>query len=214
MKLPAGPIPESYQIYLDQFDSDPDGTLTKLENHVSKRNSGAVGYYILAVLSREAGRSSDAIKYALSAKIMAPGSEFFRRLPYYIQHPDYLDAWFPETTPQSNGKEKQKSRTTHPIRDLDQLISKLSEAESRRIRVPDTSEDSDKSIDDLSQRSADVDDIVTETLALIHEKQGNYKAAINVFKQLRQSNSSKRDHYDEQILRLQELMEKERSNKE
>lgn len=209
MELPAGPVPESYQIYLDQFDRDPEGTITKLENHVTKRNSGAVGYYILAVLSREVGRSSDAIKYALSAKIMAPGSEFFRRLPYFIQHPDYFDAWIPKTTSQPDGKEKQKQFQTHPIRDLDQLISKLSDAEARRIKVPNTTADSDDSVEDLSKRSADVDDIVTETLALIHEKQGNYQAAINVFKQLRLANSSKRAHYDEQIIRLQELTENE-----
>lgn len=211
MELPAGPVPESYQIYLDQFESDPEGTLTKLENHVSKRNSGAVGYYILAVLSREAGRTSDAIRYALSAKIMAPGSEFFRRLPYYFQHPDYFDAWVPETAPRSNVKKKYNPQSTHPIRDLDQLISKLSDAETKRIKVPDAITDSDKSIEDLGQRSADVDDIVSETLALIHEKQGNYQAAIKVFKQLRQSNSSNREHYDEQILRLQELMQKDSS---
>lgn len=209
MELPAGPIPESYQIYLDQFDSDPEGTLTKLENHVSKRNSGAVGYYILAVLSRKAGRSSDAIKYALSAKIMAPGSEFFRRLPYYMQHPDYFDAWVPEAAPQSNGKGTQKPHSTHPIRDLDKLISKLSKAETKRIKISNSVADPDQSVKDLSEYSADVDDIVTETLALIHEKQGNYQAAIHVFKQLRQSNSSNRDHYDEQILRLQDLMERD-----
>lgn len=209
MKLPTGPIPESYQIYLDQFDSDPDGTLTKLENHVSKRNSGAVGYYLLAVLSRKAGRSTDAIKFALSAKILAPGSEFFKRLPYYIQHPDYFDAWVPDSTSQKIFKEKHSPESTHPIRDLDQLISKLSKAESKRIRIPENEKEVKKAAEDLSKRSAEVDDIVTETLALIHEKQGNYEAAIKVFKQLRQSNSSKREHYDEHILRLRQRLENE-----
>lgn len=209
MKMPAGPVPESYRIYLDQFESDPEGTLSKLESHVSKRNSGAVGYYVLAVLSRKAGRSSDAVKFALSAKILAPGSEFFRRLPYYIQHPDYTEAWIPQQTKNITAKSKKEPQTTHPIRDLDQLISRLSEAETKRIQVPETAVDSEKSAEDLSKRSADVDDIVTETLALIHEKQGNYDAAIKVFKQLRQTKSSKREHYDEQILRLRELKETE-----
>ena len=212
MELPAGPVPESYQIYLDQFDSDPEGTITKLENHVSKRNSGAVGYYILAVLSRDAGRAADAVRYALSAKIMAPGSEFFRRLPYFIQHPDYFNAWVPDRPAKTHTRKKQQeTQSTHPIRDLDQLISKLSEAETKRIRVPKEDVDAEKSTEDLSQRSADVDDIVTETLALIHEKQGNYTAAINVFKRLRLANSSEREHYDEQILRLQELIDMESS---
>jgi vacuolar-type H+-ATPase subunit I/STV1 len=158
-----------------------------------------------------AGRTSDAIKYALSAKILAPGSEFFRRLPYYIQHPDYFDAWVPEYTPKENGKQKHPPHSTHPIRDLDQLISKLSEAETKRIQLKDADIDTEKSVDDLSKRSADVDDIVTETLALIHEKQGNYQSAIKVFKQLRLANNSKAGHYDEQILRLQQLREKKAS---
>lgn len=205
-------MPESYQIYLDQFYSDPEGTLTKLENHVTKRNSGAIGYYILAVLSRTAGRSSDAVKFALSAKILAPGSEFFRRLPYFIQHPDYFDAWIPDKSSQNNGSKKVKeAQSTHPIKDLDMLISKLSEAETQGIRLPEKDTDPKKSAEDLSKRSADVDDIVTETLALIHEKQGNYPAAIKVFKQLRLAKSSKREHYDEQILRLQGLMSNESS---
>lgn len=210
MELPAGPLPESYQIYLDQFYNDPEGTLTKLENHVTKRNSGAVGYYILAVLSRTAGRSSDALKFALSAKILAPGSEFFRRLPYFIQHPDYFDAWIPDKPSQKNGNKKvQEAQSTHPIKDLDMLISKLSEAETSGIRLPKQATDPEKSAEDLSKRSADVDDIVTETLALIHEKQGNYQAAIKVFKQLRLAKSSKREHYDDQILRLQGLISNE-----
>jgi len=212
MELPAGPVPESYQIYLDQFDSDPEGTLKKLENHVTKRNSCAVGYYILAILSRNAGRASDAVRYALSAKIMAPGSEFFRRLPYFIQHPDYFDAWVPDKPAQTHrSRNKQEPQSTHPIKDLDRLISRLSEAETKRIRVPKADIDAEKSAEDLSKRSADVDDIVTETLALIHEKQGNYTAAIKVFKQLRVTKTSKREHYDEQILRLQELIDKESS---
>lgn len=209
MELPTGQVPESYQIYLDQFDSDPEGTLTKLENHVSKRNSGAVGYYLLAILSREAGRSSDALKFALSAKILAPGSEFFRHFPYYIQHPDYFDAWVPKSIPDKPRKNKHHIDSTHPIRDLDKLISKLSDAESKRIHVPKTDKDSGNSAEDLSKQSADVDDIVTETLALIHEKQGNYEAAIKVYKQLRLANSSKREHYDEEILRLRQRHESE-----
>ncbi len=212
MELPTGPLPESYQIYLDQFYSDPEGTLTKLENHVTKRNSGAVGYYILAVLSRTAGRASDAVKFALSAKILAPGSQFFRRLPYFIQHPDYFDAWVPDKPFQNNSSKKvQEARSTHPIKDLDMLISKLSEAETQGIRLPKQDTEPEKSSEDLSKRSADVDDIVTETLALIHEKQENYEAAIKVFKQLRLAKSSKREYYDEQILRLQGLMSNDTS---
>lgn len=210
MNLPTGPVPESYQIYLDQFDSDPEGTLEKLENHISKRNSGAVGYYILALLSRKAGRPDDALRYALSARILAPGSKFFKRFPFYIQHPDFFDAWIPEQDSSSKTKKASpETGTSLPIRDLDQLITKLSSAESKRIRVQEEGKKTAEDPVDLSKRSAQVDDIVTETLALIHEKQGNYEAAINVYKQLRLTKSHNREHYDEQILRLRELLDSE-----
>jgi len=200
MKLPTGEVPDSYQIYFEQFESDPQGTIKKLENHVTRRNSGAVGYYLLAILSRKAGNLPDAVKYALSAKILAPGSKFFNRLPYYIQHPELFEAWAPEKNLASTLASEHNTHS-HPIGDLDQLISKLSEIEARRIKISE-GETNDK---DLSESSANVDDIVTETLALIHEKQGNYQSAINVYKQLRLANSSQRERYDGEIRRLQEL---------
>lgn len=201
MKLPTGEVPDSYQIYFEQFESDPQGTIQKLENHVTRRNSGAVGYYLLAILSRKAGNLSDAVKFALSAKILAPGSKFFNCLPYYIQHPDLFEAWVPEKNLPSTLSGEHKTHS-HPIGDLDQLISKLSGIETKRIKLSDDTDDKD-----LSESSANVDDIVTETLALIHEKQGSYQAAINVYKQLRLANSSQRDRYDEEIHRLQNLSE-------
>lgn len=210
MELPTGQVPGSYQIYLDQFDSDPDGTLQKLENHVSKRNSGAVGYYFLAVLSRKAGKNADALKFALSARILAPGSTFFKRLPYFIQHPDLFQAWVPRQKPAVPGNNPMKTDSTHPIRDLDLLITKLSEADKKRIKIPENKKEIEDHRD-LSKSSANVDDIVTETLALIHEKQGNFEASIKVYKQLRLANSAKRDHYDKQIIRLNELIENQRS---
>jgi len=200
MKLPTGEVPDSYQIYFEQFESDPQGTIKKLENHVTRRNSGAVGYYLLAILCRKAGNLSDAVKFALSAKILAPGSKFFNRLPYYIQHPDLFEAWVPEKNLPSTLAGEHKTHS-HPIGDLDQLISRLSGIETRRIKISE-----DKTNDeDLSKSSANVDDIVTETLALIHEKQGSYKAAINVYKQLRLANTSQKERYDREILRLQKL---------
>lgn len=208
MKLPTGDVPESYRIYFEQFEDDPHGTIKKLENHVSRRNSGAVGYYLLAILSRKAGNKSAAIKFALSAKILAPGSKFFNRLPYYIQHPDLFEAWVPEKNLTSSLTTDRKTDSSHPIEDLDQLISKLSRIETKRIKISEEPSENR----DLSENSANVDDIVTETLALIHEKQGNHQAAINVYKQLRLANSSQRKRYDEEILRLQNLSESEKNH--
>lgn len=197
-------VPKSYQIYIDQFDSDPDGTIEKLEQHIEKRNIGAVGYYFLAILCRKAGHISKATKYAISAKIHAPGSPVFDKLPYYMQHPDAFEAWIPDSKKSPVKKEVHKTSRSHPIQDLDDLISKLSGVESKRIRITEAAPDDDNK-KDLSERSSNVDDIFTETLALIHEKQGNYEDAITVYKQLRKTAPSKREHFDDQIFRLRRL---------
>lgn len=208
MDLPTGEVPESYKIYFDLFEEDPQGTIKKLENHVTRRNSGAVGYFFLAVLCRKAGNNAAAVKFALSAKILAPGSKFFSQLPYYIQHPDLFNAWVPSTNLPSFQPAPRKTQSSHPIEDLDQLITKLSGVESKRIRLSE--DDAEKR--DLSESSANVDDIVTETLALIHEKQKNYTAAISVYQQLKLANSSKKEVYDEKILRLQQLADSRKKN--
>lgn len=205
MKLPTGEVPESYRIYFDQFNDDPDGTIEKLENHVTRRNSGAVGYYLLAILSKKAGKNSAAVKHALTAKILAPGSIFFSKLPYYIQHPDLFDAWTPSKRTSCLPAKTLKTDSNHPIPDLDMLITKLSGAETRRIKIP---KEGTKGRD-LSENSANVDDIVSETLALIHKKQGNYEAAINVYTQLSLSNSSKKEYYNEKIEELQKSVDEE-----
>ncbi|NBC28299.1 MAG: hypothetical protein GVY08_15670 [Bacteroidetes bacterium] len=202
MELPTGDVPESYKIYVDQFEDDPQGTLHKLKAHVKRRNSGAVGYYLLALLSQKAGQNERAVEFAVTAKLLAPGSRFFSRLPYYMEHPDQFNAWLPESyTAAEPPKSSRKTNSNHPIEDLDMLISRLSGAETKRIRISENTPNDE----DLSKKSEDVNDIVTETLAIIHEKQGNYDAAKNVYKQLRLANKSKRRYYERQILRLEQL---------
>lgn len=208
MELLTSQVPKSYQIYSDQFESDPDGTIEKLEQHIEKRNIGAVGYYFLAIFCHKAGHISKATNYALSARIHAPGSPVFEKLPYYMQHPDTFDAWVPGSEKSLVKKEVFKTSRSHPIQDLDDLISKLSGVESKRIRFTETKPDDDNK-KDLSERSAYVDDIFTETLALIHEKQGNYEDAITVYKQLRKTDPSKQEHFDDQIFRLRRLADEE-----
>ncbi len=195
--------PASFQIYLDQFDSDPDKTIKKLEQHVLKRNTGAVGYFYLAWLCYKNGDKSKAIEYAWTAKVCAPGSPLMETLHYFLSHPDSFDAWKPDQKNKNYKKEYNSGDRSHPISDLDSLINKLSAVESKRIQLSE--EDLKKEVDeDLSKYSTEVDDIVTETLAGIHEKQKNFKAAIETYKQLRKSNPAKREHFDEQIFRLQQ----------
>jgi tetratricopeptide (TPR) repeat protein len=201
MKLEPDQIPQSFQGYIDQFDDDPETAISRLEQHVDRRNTGAAGYFFLAWLCHRNGDRQKAIQYAFQAKTHAPGSRLMDHLPYLLTHPQTFAAWEPALQyTQTFNRDNFRNDRGHPIQDLDSLIDKLSSVENKRIR-PDTST---KEYPDLSQPSTLVDDIVTETLAVIHEKQNNFPAAIQTYKKLRQANPAKRDHYDEQILRLQE----------
>lgn len=203
-------IPSSLQIYIDQFDDAPDKTIEKLEQHVYKRNPGAAGYFLLAWFCHKNSEFERAVNFAWSAKIHAPGSPLLEKLPYYLSHPKTFDAWEPTLEKDQYKKDFSTQNPTHPITDLDSLINKLSAVEKKRIKLSE--EDLKGEIDeDLSERSTQVDDIVTETLALIHEKQKNYPAAIDTYKQLRKANPDKREHFTEQIFRLQALEAEEKA---
>ncbi|WP_069130149.1 hypothetical protein [Rhodohalobacter halophilus] len=206
MNLSAEQIPKSLQGYVDQFESDPNTAIERLENHIHKRNIGAVGYFFLSWLYHRNGQKQEAVQAALKAKIFAPGSLLMERLHYVMAHPRHFNAWEPEQKREPFKRNQHKDRG-HPIQDLDSLIAKLSSAEKKRIK-PDLS---DEDQPDLSENSNQVDDIVTETLAVIHEKQGNFKGAIETFKKLRRSNSSKKEYYDEQIFRLQQKIAESKS---
>ena len=192
-------IPPSLQVYVDQFEDDPNGTIERLEQHINRRNIGAVGYYFLAHFCHESGRLEKAKKYAWTAKILAPGSPGLEHLHYYITHPESFDAWKPVNDRPAFRKNFQRNDRPHPIQDLDSLITRLSSAEKEKIKLPETD---DKERKDLGLESSKVDDIVTETLAHIHEQQKNYNAAINTYQQLLKSNPSRKDHYEKKIARL------------
>jgi len=204
MEIKPFEIPESYQSYLTKFESSPDEAISRLEAHIEKRNTGAVGYFFLAWLLLKNEQKQEALDAALQAKIRAPGSDFFERLHYFISHPQAFDAWQPAPSKRVTRKEDE-SETSHPIQNLDSLINKLSDAENKRIKL----KESEKDDQDLSEKSADVDDIVTETLAVIHEKQKNYLGAIATYKKLIKSHPKRSDHYKKEIKRIQNLKTKQ-----
>ncbi|MCC5914938.1 MAG: tetratricopeptide repeat protein [Balneolaceae bacterium] len=204
MQLESHQIPQSLQGYIEQFDTDPEAALGRLENHVEKRNPGAVGYFFLAWLHHRQGNQKRAIQCAMSAKVMAPGSRLMERLHYLLTHPRTFAAWEPEATPGRKSVQQPFSNDRgHPIQDLDTLITKLSSVESHRIKPKLDGPEGQEP--DLSEASSSVDDIVTETLAGIHEKQNNYSAAIETYKKLRKANPGRKTHYDEQIFRLKQI---------
>ncbi len=205
MKLEANQIPGSFRAYIEQFEKEPDAAISRLENHVIKRNTGAVGYFFLAWLYHRKNEKRKAIQAALQAKMLAPGSRLMDRLHYLLAHPRSFNAWEPEPRKKPFHRDLYKQDRAHPIQDLDSLIAKLSSVDKKRIK-PDTSNSEQP---DLGENSVKVDDIVTETLAVIHEKQKNYQQAIETFKKLRKSNATKKEYYDEQIFRLQQKIAEE-----
>lgn len=203
MELESYQIPESYQSYLDKFDTDPEDAIARLKTRIEKRNAGAIGYFFLAWLYFRNNEKEKAIEAAWQAKVRAPGSRFMDRLHYFISHPQYFDAWVPEKKREEFKRNIQNLDRAHPISDLDLLITKLSSIERKRLKLSDVVDDQR----DLSERSSDVDDIVTETLAVIHEKQQNYDAAIKTYTKLIRINPAKEEHFSKQIERLSLLSE-------
>ena len=84
------------------------------------------------------------------------------------------------------------------ILDLDRLIELLEAVESQRLNYS-YEEVSDE---DLSQNSSDVAEIISETLARIHEAQGNKKEAIHMYERLVTVNEEKADTYTSKIEEL------------
>lgn len=209
MDLESHQIPKSYSSYLEQFEENPDKAISRLTTRIEKRNSGAVGYFFLAWLHLKNKNKEKALEAALNAKIMAPGSRFMERLPYFIQHPHAFDAWQPKKAVTERKRENSNSEQSYPIHDLDLLISKLSSIEPKKMSEKDLQQGEHH---DLSKDSAMVEDIVTETLAVIHEKQENYTAAIKTYKRLIAENSSKKEYYKEQIDRLNNIKGNHKKN--
>lgn len=212
MDLESYQIPKSYQSYLEQFEADPEKAISRLEKRVEKRQSGAVGYFFLSWLYIKNRNKEKALEAALKAKVLAPGSKFMDRLPYFVQHPQSFNAWQPLITKSESRKEIRFINQGYPIQDLDQLITKLSSVERKHVNFGDMK----KEETDLSKESIAVEDIVTETLAVIHEKQSNYTAAIKSYKQLSKENPAKKEYYSEQIerIKVKRAAEKESAGKD
>ncbi|TVQ03532.1 MAG: hypothetical protein EA359_09205 [Balneolaceae bacterium] len=198
MELEHYQIPDSYKSTIEKFGTDPEAAITSLKNRIEKRNAGAIGYFFLAWLYLKNNDIDNAIEAAWQARVRAPGSIFINRLHYFIEHPSRFEAWQPQYHRPVFNRDLPETILSHPIQDLDTLITKLSSVESTRIRI----DRERKNEDDLSEESANVDDIVTETLAVIHEKQENFDAAITAYQRLIDINPDRKDFFKKQIKRL------------
>ncbi len=198
-------IPRSLSSYLTQFESDPEKGIANLEIHLKKRGMDAVGYFLLSWLYHKNNQQRQAIHYALKARCCAPGSPLFEHLHYFLVHPERFNAWkpFEVDIQEINGKQSAEDDTGHTL-DLDHLIEQLSEAENKKIAISaDQTDDRN-----LSEKSEQVGDIASETLANIYEKQERYKEALNTLEMLRMVKPHKTDQYEEQIERIRGFMQK------
>ncbi len=198
-------IPKSLSSYVEKFDEDPEEITQKLKKHLRKRGPDAVGHFLLSWFYHLQDKKSDAIKQALKAKTYAPGSPLMEHLHYFLVHPEKFEAAIPTHSYTSSSLKLQQASRTSPILDLDRLIEMLEAVESHRIQIPEKDEHFDDS--DLSKEAEQVDDVVSETLAKIHSKQGRKKEAIKMYERLIHKNSDKADHYKDQISKLKETTE-------
>lgn len=198
-------IPQSLASYVSHFDDDPVTATERLKKQLNKRGPDAVGYFLLAWFYHLQDMNEKAVEESLKAKTLAPGSPFFEKLHYYLSHPHTFDAWTPSEYSEPDGNTEFETRHTPVLEDLDSLIEKLSEVEAEKI----TFSFSDKKSSDPKNKKPidDVADIVSETLAGIHEKQGKTEAAIRTYERLKELRKEKSDYYAEQITRLRKVQE-------
>lgn len=142
-------LPESYQGYAEQFSKNPDKAISRLRTAVQKRNSGAPGYALLSVLCALNGQRNQAIHYAWTAGILAPGSKRFRQLPYMIDRFMLASTDDEELTATERWRELesefglpslfpasghiQPNRSEYAVGDIDQFIETLSDPSMIRI---------------------------------------------------------------------------------
>ena len=194
MKTLPFTIPPSLNSSVEQFDTDPVRMTRKLERQVAKRDPDAVGHFLLAWFHHVQGNQNKAIAEALKAKTYAPGSPLMEHLHYFLLHPEQFEAKIPQSSKKGRKVLVQGSRTAQ-ILDLDRLIELLEAVESQRVNYS-YEEVSDE---DLSEDSSDVAEIISETLAKIHEAQGNKKEAIHMYERLVIVNEEKADTYTSKI---------------
>lgn len=200
MELLPFEIPQSLATYVEQFESDPQAAVDRLEKQLHRRGSDAVGHFLMSWFHFNMGDKEEAISYALKAKTFAPGSPFLEYLHYYLIHPEKFKAWIPADTHRDSNQKPTLNLNVDIIHDLENLIRRLSEAENKKITI--NLKDTDENVD-LSVESQAVDNIASETLADIYTNQGKFDEAIKIYKLLMSSDPEKRPQYQKQIKELE-----------
>lgn len=190
-------FPESLVSYAEQYQQEPEKTINRFKKQLERRGPDAVGSFLLAWFYYQQNEQEEALEYAVKAKTLAPGSPFLEKVHYFFSHPSLFDAWtVPRTDASEDGIEAFASDS-----ELNSLIEKLSEVESKRIKFDP---EADPSGNDQAYDTKEVEGIVSETLAKVHEQQGNNHDAIRVYKMLKKVNNDRSEFYDQRIQQLED----------
>ncbi len=193
-------LPESLKSYLVTYQDDPDKGMQLLEKHVNKRRNDAVGFLLLALMHHHAGNHEKAIKSATMSGSLAPGSPLLENLQYFLSHPDGFDAWIPNETlrrSKSLGRDSGSNGMDLGL-DLDTLISRLSRANQKRIKISDHSSEGSFNPD-----AVELELLATPTLAMIYERQNNYDEAIRMYRRLIECRPDRADDFKHAIDRIE-----------
>src|SRR5699024_5932679 len=199
-KLPFQ-IPESLASYVEQYEANPKKTIDRFKKQLERRGSDAIGFFILAWFYHQQAEKEKALKYAVKAKTLAPGSPFLEKAPYFLSHPQLFDAWQSDASTPIGGHSKFSSPSKSG---LNSLIERLSNAGAKKIKV-DYSPGDNKTKNQQPFDEKEVEEIVSETLAKVHGQQGNNSTAPYMYKTLRETNKDRSDFYEKKIKELEQL---------
>ncbi len=196
-------LPESLSSYLEQFPDQPDRVIERLRSFLRKRGQDAVGHMLLAWLYYRNDQKDQALKTALMAKRFAPGSPLLEHFHFFLLHPDHFNADIPDKPDIKSGTSSKGQSEISA--DLETLINRLSETKGSTIEEPDESPLDDS--EDLSKKNSQIQDIATQTLASIYERQGKLKEAITIYEQLKESRPERAAEFDAEIQSLKSRVE-------
>lgn len=190
-------LPEVYRTYVERFEQQPDDSIDKLQQLISKRGEDPLGLCLLCILYKQNRQMSLALSMAAKLRYLVPGSSFYLALAYRLQHPDGFEAWLPKEVLTPTDKEKEPVFVSAPAEELDELIDALSQVENTRI---DLSKNVNIDPDvDLSAPSNEVNDIFTETLADIYMGQKAWTKAERVLLGLIKQDPDKTKQLEEKL---------------
>lgn len=199
-KLPFQ-IPKSLASYVEQYEKNPVKTIERFKKQLKRRGPDAVGFFILAWFYYQQGEKEKALQCAIKAKTLAPGSPFLENVHYFFSHPKLFDAWRSTSSNVANSYNEISSSSSTG---LNSLIEKLSSAQNQKINM-NTNTGSKSRKNQQPYDNKEVDSIVSETLAKVHEAQGNNTAAIRMYKILRDTKTDNSGFYDTKIKELEKL---------